>query len=432
MEEGAASTRPLWTDPKAAHELWRSRRSVYAEAPLRVDGAGLPGDVSAAVRRLLPESGISPAKPICTERVVAVDVPGASYGVRIGFDLEPAIAAVGREVGEGPIALLTDWNVGPLHADRVARLLGASGRRIERAVLPSGESRKRIGAVLDVVERLLDKGWQRSAPVVALGGGVLGDMAGLVAALTLRGVPLVQCPTTLLAMVDSSVGGKVGVDHQEGKNLIGAFHQPTRVLADLRFLDTLPDRELRSGLAEVVKAAAVGDLALFESLEACPEAVLRGDVETLAGVVERSVAVKADVVSADAREQGSRRVLNFGHTLGHAIEAASGWTLRHGEAVSIGMVAAAHVSVSELGAPPELPERLESLLRSLGLPTRAPPLPAARIERALLLDKKRKGDTIAWVLLDSLGAPRIVPLATRDSFDMLHRLADRGIVQGLE
>jgi 3-dehydroquinate synthase len=343
------------------------------------------------------------------------------------------IAALGRDVGEGPIALLTDWNVGPLHADGVAQLLAASGRRLERVVLPAGEERKRIGPVVDVVERLLDRGWQRSAPVVALGGGVLGDMAGLVAALTLRGVPFVQLPTTLLAMVDSSVGGKVGVDHRGGKNLIGAFHQPRAVVADLAFLRTLPERELRAGFGEVVKSALLGDPDLVDLLESRPEDAIGSDAQLLVEIVARCVAFKAEVVAEDALEAGRRKILNFGHTIGHALEAVTGFTtLRHGEAVAIGMVAAAHLSVDRLGAPAELPARIARLLESLGLPTIAPPVSFERLTDAMMGDKKRVGDEIAWVFLQDVGDPRIVPVSTRDLGDMLRLLADRGILSSLE
>ena len=425
-------SRPLWGDAKAAQVLFDARADAYAQAPFRVDGAASAGVVAASIRAVVDDRVVATVALSVQSQEVAVNVPGARYSVRVGAQLSADIARIGTEVGAGPIALLTDWNVGPLHADGVARLLGASGRPVERVVLPAGESRKRIGPVIDVVERLLDRGWQRSAPVVALGGGVLGDMAGLVASLTLRGVPFVQLPTTLLAMVDSSVGGKVGVDHREGKNLIGAFHQPESVIADLTFLRTLPNRELRAGFAEVVKTAALGDLGLLELLEGRSDDALRGDPELLAEVVVRCVRFKAAVVAEDAKERGRRRILNFGHTLGHALEAGTGYALRHGEAVSIGMVAAAHLATEHLGAPKSQAQRLAALLESLGLPTRAPRVPLQRLVAAMEGDKKRVGDEVAWVLLETLGVPRIVPLGTCEIPDMLRLLQDRGILQELE
>ena len=317
-------------------------------------------------------------------------------------------------------------------ADGVARLLAASGRSVQRLVLPAGESRKHIGPVVEAVERLLDRGWQRKAPVVALGGGVVGDMAGLIASLTLRGVPFVQFPTTLLAMVDSSVGGKVGVDHRTGKNLIGAFHQPSRVVADLGFLRTLPPAEYRAGLAEVVKTAALCDPALFERLEAEADAVLAGDPEVVADVVAACVAAKASVVSEDPTERGGRRILNFGHTLGHALEAATGFGLRHGEAVAIGMVAACALAEELLGAPRDVTERIRELLIRLGLPVRGPVADHRRLVRAMLKDKKRVGDHIAWIFLEQLGRPVIAQRANGEQTDMVRRLADRGILRMLE
>ncbi len=424
--------RPMWTDRGAAEALYAARAPMYAEAPHRVDATGAAATVVAGIRALLGAPASPPAVADVAPRTISVDVPGAAYEVRVGRAMDAAIAAIGRDVGAGPIALLTDWNVGPLHADRVATLLAAGGRPLERVVLPAGEARKRIEPVVDVVERLLDRGWQRSAPVVALGGGVLGDMAGLVASLTLRGVPFVQLPTTLLAMVDSSVGGKVGVDHREGKNLIGAFHQPSAVVADLAFLDTLPPRELRAGCAEAVKSGLAGDAALLRRLERRADDVLGRDPELLAEVVARCVAFKAEVVAEDALERGRRRVLNLGHTLGHGLEAATGYSLRHGEAVSIGLVAAAHLGVEHVGADAQLPARVGGVLASLGLPTVAPPVSRERLAHAMAADKKRVGDDVAWVLPAAVGDARIVPLPTRDLGDMLRFLEDRGILGGLE
>jgi len=342
---------------------------------------------------------------------IRVDLPEGGYDIVIGAGLGDSLAERVAGIGQGPIAMLTDWNVGPLHGEQLAAVLEGTGRRLEREVLPAGEAKKSIAPVVDTADRLLDRGWQRSAPVVALGGGVLGDMAGLVASLLLRGVPFVQVPTTLLAMVDSSVGGKVGVNHRSGKNLLGAFHHPALVWIDLAYLDTLPDRELRAGLGEVVKSALLGDSVLFEMLEAAPHRALERDPEFVAEVVRRCCVFKAGVVEADRHEAGWRKVLNLGHSLGHAIEAAAGYgTLLHGEAVAIGTVAALELGVAEGVTNPRLPDRVRKLLQALGLPTSASGLSAESLAKAFEGDKKILGSNLSWIFVEEVGHPTLVEI----------------------
>ncbi len=424
------AARPLWGDLAAVHGLFRARQEHYAEATLTVDAEGPPDQVARSVDALV--DGLPAVLPQAPQPVAPhqldVHVPGADYPVIVGSGMEGSGAAIAR-IGVGPVAVLTDWNVGPLHLERLVEALRQEGREVLPVTLPAGEDRKETGPVLDAVDRLLDHGWQRSAPVVALGGGVLGDMSGLVASLVLRGVPFVQVPTTLLAMVDSSVGGKVGVNHRQGKNLIGHFHQPSLVWTDLAYLDTLPDRELRAGLGEVVKTALIGDPELFEHLEAAPEAYLARDPAALSDAVLRCCRVKARIVAGDARERGRRAVLNLGHTIGHGLEAVCGFGhLRHGEAVAIGLVAAAEIGAAEGLGPPDLPARLRALLVSLGLPTTAPPVSIAALRDALMNDKKLKGDALTWILVGEIGEVLVKPSPIETLQDRLDLLIERNVL----
>ncbi len=405
---GGGGRRPLWDS--SVQQRFMERAPLYAEAPYRVDGDRRPGDVAEAVNAIADAVHweVPTVGPRAAHRE-PVTVPGAAYEVVIGRGMEDDVGAALAAVGTGAVGLLSDWNVVPLHADGLARRIEERGRRVVRQTLPAGEENKQIRPVLDAVGRLLDGGWERGAPVVALGGGVLGDMGGLVASLLLRGVPFVQVPTTLLAMVDASVGGKVGVNHRRGKNLIGSFWQPSLVWTDLAYLDTLPDRELRAGLAEVVKSAMLGDEELFELLEQQPDAFLRRDPDVLADAVLRCVRFKAGIVAEDAREKGIRASLNLGHTVGHAIEAAAPQgTIRHGEAVAIGLVAAAEISTAEGLAPASLPDRVRRVLTGLGLPIAAPPLPRLAIKRAIEGDKKLKDGGVLWILVPKIAQPRLV------------------------
>src|SRR5690242_9636105 len=272
------------------------------------------------------------------------------------------------------VLVVSDEHVAPLYAERVRDAMEGCGVDPDVLVLPAGEAHKHLDAVSKIFDALAQLGATRDACVIALGGGVVGDIAGFAAACWMRGIDFVQFPTTLLAMVDSSVGGKTGVDHPAGKNLIGAFHQPRAVVADLGTLATLPDRELRAGLAEVVKTACIGDADFFGWLEAHADALLAADTEILTHAIARCCRFKAGVVERDEREAGERALLNFGHTFGHAIEAQAGYgTLLHGEAVAVGMLLAARLSVRLGMADENDTQRLRALLQAFGLPLELPP-----------------------------------------------------------
>jgi 3-dehydroquinate synthase len=349
---------------------------------------------------------------------VSVPLPGRGYDVRIATfesiaDLAEAVAT-GIGVASG-VAVLVDGNLG-IRSPRVAPLVSALETRIRnvrRYDLPAGEASKSLREVERTTEWLAGQGFDRGAAVLGIGGGATGDHAGFVAAIYLRGVRFVLCPTTLLAMVDASVGGKTAVDLGAGKNLVGAFHQPSAVVADLGFLETLPVRERIAGLAEVVKSGLIADAALLGRLERDSQSLIS---ETIGGgleeVIAAAVRIKADVVVEDERESGRRAILNFGHTVGHALEAASAYDLLHGEAVSLGMVAALSLGVSMGLTPPALRDRARNLLASLKLPVdverRIVPEVLARID----VDKKRRSDVVRFVFVTDVGATllRDVPL----------------------
>jgi len=304
-------------------------------------------------------------------------------------------------------ALVTDTRVAELHARPVAGRMIDAGLAVTTVMFPAGEASKTRATKETIEDALLDAGCGRDTAIVALGGGVTTDMAGFVAATYQRGIPYVQVPTTLLAMVDASVGGKTAVDHPRGKNLIGAFHQPSAVFIDTDFLATLPDRELRCGLAEVVKAAVVRDAGLFLSLQAGAAGLLAREAAPLAGAIARACEIKAEVVAADEKEGDLRKILNLGHTIGHAIEALSGYAMPHGEAVSIGMVAETRLA-ARLGVLAQTDAAaIEALLASLGLPVRLPADHAGMTPWAILeaarRDKKSREGRIAYVLPSRIG-----------------------------
>ncbi len=284
-------------------------------------------------------------------------------------------------------------------------------------VLPDGESQKSMANVERVFAALAEARVTRDGTVVALGGGVIGDLAGFAAACWMRGIRFVQVPTTLLAMVDSAVGGKTGVNLPQGKNLVGAFHQPALVLADLATLDTLPDRELRAGCAEIIKYGAIGDAGFFAWLEANAARLLERDAAALAHAVATSVAQKARVVASDERESGVRALLNFGHTFGHALEQVAGFgTLLHGEAVAVGMLQAARMSAALGLADAADAERLATLLQRFGLPVAPPPgIDPESVLAAMTLDKKASRGALRFVLWQGIGRAMQVDDAPRDA-----------------
>ncbi|MEY4375155.1 MAG: hypothetical protein RL760_1322 [Candidatus Eisenbacteria bacterium] len=315
-----------------------------------------------------------------------------------------------RVTGARHVVLVTDPRVARFHGEAALGALRRAGLAVDTVMVPSGEAAKRAGVLERVWASFAEAGLGRDGAVVALGGGVVGDLAGFAAATWLRGVPWVGVPTSLLAQVDASVGGKTAIDLAAGKNLVGAFHQPAGVLVDPDTLATLPARHRRNGLAEVVKTGFAVDAALWRWLEARLDALADGEAAALAGAVSRSIAAKARVVQADERERegGGRAALNFGHTLGHALEAALDYRgLLHGEAVAIGMRVAAGLSVKVAGLAPESQVRLEAALDHLGLPVRMPPVPLKRLQEAMLQDKKRASGTVRWTLTPQIGGASV-------------------------
>lgn len=344
---------------------------------------------------------------------IEVGLGARRYPVRIGSGLLSDAANWRPKVRGAHVLIASDENVAPLYAGRVRETLGDRGANPAVLALPPGEAHKNLGAVSKIFDALAQLGATRDACVVALGGGVVGDIAGFAAACWMRGIDFLQMPTTLLAMVDSSVGGKTGVDHAAGKNLIGAFHQPRAVIADLDTLATLPDRELRAGFAEVIKTACIGDAEFFSWLETNATRLLARDAEALAHAIATCCRFKAGVVERDEREAGERALLNFGHTFGHAIEADAGYgTLLHGEAVAVGMMLAARLS-NRLGMSGSTDTgRLRAVLQKFGLPAEVPPgLQADALVARMRLDKKNRAGSLRLILWRGIGRAEIVEQA---------------------
>jgi 3-dehydroquinate synthase len=335
-------------------------------------------------------------------QTLQVDVGHSRYPITIGSGLLSDQDWLRAQIPNGDLLIVTNATIADLY---LARLLASfPDRRVAKCILPDGEQYKTLHTVETVLDALVDHRLNRDAIVLALGGGVIGDITGFTASCYQRGVGYVQIPTTLLAQVDSSVGGKTGVNHSGGKNLIGAFYQPLAVIADTDSLVTLPDRELGAGLAEVIKYGCIWDPPLFDWLDANMPKLMARDTEALTHAIARSCEIKATVVAQDEREQGVRAILNFGHTFGHAIEAATNYqTYLHGEAVAIGMVMAADLS-QRLGLiDGTVQERIRSLLTRAGLPTAAPPIGASRALELMHMDKKVLAGSVRLVLLETLG-----------------------------
>ena len=335
---------------------------------------------------------------MAVSQTVNVSLGDRSYPIIIGnglldggFDLAPYIRGT-------DCLLVSNTTVAPLYAARI--LPNLEGKSVTRVDLPDGESHKTLSTMQTVLDQLVGCGANRDITVIALGGGVVGDITGFAAACYMRGVSFIQIPTTLLAQVDSSVGGKTGVNHPQGKNLIGAFHQPQVVMIDTDTLQTLPDRELAAGLAEVIKYGAICDAEFLVWLEEHIHELLERRPRALAYAVQRSCELKADVVAEDEREAGRRAILNFGHTFGHAIERCQGYgEWLHGEAVAAGMVMAAELS----GLGGDDVRRLRTLLQRAGLPTKPPPIEQSEWRRAMGMDKKVQNKRLRFVVLKHLG-----------------------------
>jgi len=359
-------------------------------------------------------------------RTVQVSLAERSYRILVGGGL---LSRLGEECARLKLgrrcAVVTDEKVAPLHAAAVLESLKRAGFEPLLVTVPSGETAKSLKVVAQCYDAFAKARLERKSFVVALGGGVVGDLAGFVAATYLRGVAFVQVPTTLLAQVDSSVGGKVGVNLPAGKNLVGAFHQPRLVLCDLDVLKTLPDREFRAGLGEVIKYGIIYDAPFFRRLEKSLDRILARDPAELSAVVARCCAIKADVVGQDETESGLRAILNYGHTIGHGLEAISSYgKYLHGEAISIGQVAASYLSAALLGMPGQDVERVRELFFRAGLPVCVKLSPAQRkaLFEAMRLDKKVSAGEIKFVLARGIGR---VEFGQSVPDDLVNRILDR-------
>jgi 3-dehydroquinate synthase len=344
--------------------------------------------------------------------LVRVELRERSYTIMIGSQI---LERIGKELKplevRRKIGVVTNAKVGRLYGGAVVRSLKKNGFDPTILEVPDGERYKSLTWAGRLYDRLIQKKFERSSALIALGGGVVGDLTGFVAATYQRGIPFVQVPTTLVAQVDASIGGKTAVNHKKGKNLIGAFYQPKLVYSDVGVLSTLPDREFRSGLAEVVKYGVIADENFFSFLETNSDRILQRDPDNLLRVVKQSSTIKAEVVQQDELEGALRRILNYGHTIGHALETATGYrTLNHGEAVSIGMVYAARLS-EHLGlCRPEVVSRQVALLKAFGLPVNLPRIRPADILDCMEMDKKVKDGKIHFVLSDRIGHVTVQPV----------------------
>lgn len=360
------------------------------------------------------KGGVSPAQ--FEGAICVVEAASGSYPVFVGWDSLGELGKRMRQVGlGGKVAIISDETVFPHHGDRVRAFLEGDRFTVHSIVLPPGEATKTIDNVVKIYDFLVERHFERGDTVVALGGGVVGDLAGFVAATFLRGVPLVQVPTSLVAMVDASIGGKTAVNHPRGKNLIGAFYQPRLVFADVRTLLTLPERELTSGWAEVIKHAMILDAQLLEFLEEHSGKLVALEAGAASKVIEWSAELKADVVQEDEREMGQRIILNYGHTIAHGLEAATGYRrFLHGEAVAIGMMGAAALS-ERLGIlSGEVAQRQRAIISAFGLPTSCSGVSLDGVVAAMELDKKMRGERVRWVLLQDIGYPVVRDDVPRD------------------
>ena len=339
-----------------------------------------------------------------TLRIVEVDLGERSYPIYIGPGLLGRRDLLRKHLRARQVAVVSNDVVAPHYLAALQEAMGED-RQVDVFLMPDGERHKSLDTYAALMDFLLERRHDRSTTLVALGGGVVGDLAGFAAATFQRGVDFVQVPTTLLAQVDSSVGGKTAVNHPRGKNMIGAFHQPRCVLADTTVFDTLPPREYRAGLAEVVKYGVVRDAAFFEWLGRHVTELCGRDPATLAHAIQRSCEIKAEVVAEDEREAGLRAILNYGHTFGHALETLTSYErLLHGEAVAVGMVMAADLSLRQGLLTPREARRIKALLQRLDLPVVPPALPADDMLAAMSLDKKVQQGRLRLVLVEALGA----------------------------
>ncbi len=385
------TTRPLLGEhPEAAIDrLLETRRATYESFPWRIDTTHL--SIKEVAERVIE---------IAQERTFTVRYPGGEYEIKIGDGLLSHLGEMLKDKVSGRIAIVTNTIVAPLYAASLEESLRDAGLDPFTCVIEDGEEHKRLTTVEQLYEEFLAGGLDRSGTVVSLGGGVTGDIAGFAAATFMRGVKFVQVPTTLLSMVDASVGGKTGVDLTAGKNLVGAFKFPELVLIDPRVLNSLPDQEIRNGAAEAIKHGIIADLDLFDRLK-------EGPLTFTPELIERILKVKIEIVEEDPYEHGRREVLNLGHTVGHAIEQVSQFSVPHGAAVAIGLVAAARIAAELAHADHDLTAQVESALSAWGLPIKVPDLPIPEVIQALSRDKKRKNGRIRFVLPRKIGKVKV-------------------------
>ena len=365
--------------------------------------------------------------PSSTTRTVRVELADRSYDIEIGHGTLPGLVEfIAARAKLSHVVLITDTNVDPIVGEPVAERLTEEGIELEVMVVDAGESSKCADVAADLWESMLDEGSDRQSVVVAVGGGVVGDLAGFVAATFARGLPFFQIPTTLLAQVDSSVGGKVGINLSSAKNMVGAFWQPRGVMIDVDVLKTLPEREFRAGMAEVVKYGVIMDAEFFEYLELHVAEINSRDPAALMHLIQRSCQLKAAVVQDDEREEtGRRAILNYGHTFAHAFEAASGYeNLLHGEAVAIGMLCASRLAERRGMVDQSVTSRQLELLTALGLPTTVPDLPHDEVQKLMWHDKKVQDGRLRFVLPTRIG--EVVLVQDARSEDVSRSLGETG------
>lgn len=411
---GSDTTRPNLAGDvrRRAEELLELRADAYNEAHARIDTRG-KSTHDVALQALA----------VWKRDPVGVASGEASYSVDVGSGVGPAQLLAACEPCTA-ILLISDGNVAPLHARPLEELFEGAKKKLARLDFVPGEQNKTLASVQRALEKALEAGLDRKSKLVALGGGVTTDMTGFTAASYLRGVSWVGLPTTMLSMVDASVGGKTGVDLGEAKNAVGAFWQPSAVLCDVDYLKTEPERGFRSGLAEAVKTAIIGDPELFDILDRETDGIAARDADLLTDIVRRCIRVKARVVSADPREAGLRAILNLGHTVGHAVEAQAGFErLTHGEAVSLGMVAALRIGQKLGHTPADLATRTQRMLEKLKLPTAIEKEPLAAAAELIGHDKKRAGSKVSFVFAKGLGDVGTSPLDLTELRELTRSLA---------
>lgn len=341
-------------------------------------------------------------------KTLELELGERSYPIHIGSQLIDRADLYKKHLKGSFTAVVTNQTVAPLYADRVVKTLESLGQKVRLVVLPDGEVYKTWETLQKIFDALLESGADRKSTLIALGGGVIGDMTGFAAASYMRGIRFIQVPTTLLSQVDSSVGGKTGINHPLGKNMIGAFYQPQAVIADLDTLKTLPPKELAAGLAEVVKHGAIADADFFSWIEKNIEPLNACEPKAMEHAVQRSCEIKSQIVALDEKEGGVRATLNFGHTFGHAIEAGMGYgEWLHGEAVGCGMVLAADLSVRTDRLTKEDFQRIKNLVTALKLPSIPPKLGVSRYIDLMSVDKKAEGGEVRYILLDGIGRSTI-------------------------